>query len=148
MPRGLNDLNLIGHIGRVDDLRFFQDGGCVLSASLATEEQYKNRSTGQKQKDVQWHRLVFKNSLAENAKEYLKKGSKAYIKGAIKYRKYTDKNTQVEMTVAEVHVKHFINLERAPEVNNPQFEPVDGINAPGDLQSAPSFDPFNDDIEF
>lgn len=88
MASGLNRVMLIGNLGNDPDVKYAQSGKCVTRISVATTNVYKDKD-GNRQEDVQWHRVVFFSKLAEIAGEYLRKGSSVYIEGSLKYDKYT-----------------------------------------------------------
>lgn len=94
----VNKTILLGNLGRDPELRTFPDGGRVCNATLATSYSWKDRSTGEKKEETEWHRLVFRDRLAEIAGEYLKKGSSVYVEGRIKNRKWTDKEGKDQYT--------------------------------------------------
>ncbi|MGD9152614.1 MAG: single-stranded DNA-binding protein [Gammaproteobacteria bacterium] len=91
MARGINKAILIGNLGADPEVRYMPSGGAVTTISIATSEQWKDKETGAQQERTEWHRVVFFNRLAEIVGEYLKKGSKVYIEGSIRTRKWTDK---------------------------------------------------------
>ena len=80
MARGINKVILVGNLGNDPDTRYLPDGGAVTNISIATSESWKDRNTGQQNERTEWHRVVFFRRLAEIAGEYLKKGSKVYIR--------------------------------------------------------------------
>ena len=86
--RGVNRAIIIGNLGRDPETKFLPSGGAVTNIAVATSESWKDKSTGQKQERTEWHRVVFFNKLAEIAGEYLKKGSKVYIEGSLRTRKW------------------------------------------------------------
>lgn len=92
--RGVNTVILIGNLGSDPESRFLPSGGAVTNISLATSESWKDKQTGALQERTEWHRVVFFNRLAEIAAEYLKKGSKVYIMGSLRTRKWQDNNGQ------------------------------------------------------
>ena len=81
MARGINKVILIGNLGNEPDTRATQQGSMVTNLSIATDESYRDKQTGQTVPKTEWHRVVLFNRLAEIAKEYLHKGSKVYIEG-------------------------------------------------------------------
>ena len=87
MARGVNRVTLLGRLGKDPETRTF-DWGSVTNISLATEEHWKDRQTGEQKSRTEWHRVVFRNRLAEIAAEYLQKGSQCYIEGKLQTRKY------------------------------------------------------------
>ncbi|ASK35109.1 single-stranded DNA-binding protein [Alloalcanivorax mobilis] len=98
MARGVNKVILIGNLGADPETRFMPSGGAVTNVRLATSESWKDRQTGQMQERTEWHRVVFFNKLGEIAGEYLKKGSKVYIEGSIRTRKWQGQDGQDRYT--------------------------------------------------
>lgn len=98
MARGVNKVILIGNLGADPETRFMPSGGAVTNVRLATSETWKDRQTGQMQERTEWHRVVFFNKLGEIAGEYLKKGSKVYIEGSIRTRKWQGQDGQDRYT--------------------------------------------------
>lgn len=90
--RGINKVILVGNLGNDPETRFMPSGGAVTNVSLATSETWKDKQTGQPQERTEWHRVVFFNRLAEIAGEYLKKGSKVYVEGSLRTRKWQDQS--------------------------------------------------------
>ena len=86
--RGVNKVTLIGNLGKDPEVRHMPSGGAVANISLATSETWKDKQTGQPQERTEWHNVVFFNRLAEIAGEYLRKGSKVYIEGSLRTRKW------------------------------------------------------------
>ena len=97
----VNKVILIGNLGRDPELRSFPDGGTLCNVTLATTRSWKDKNSGDKVEETEWHRIVFRDRLAEIAGEYLKKGKQVYIEGRLKTRKYTDKDG-VEKYTTEV----------------------------------------------
>ncbi len=91
MARGINKVILIGNVGNDPDVRYAPSGSAITSLSLATSETWKDKQNGESQERTEWHRIVFFNRIAEIAGEYLKKGSKVYIEGSLRTRKWQDK---------------------------------------------------------
>ena len=85
---GINKVILVGNLGQDPEVRFTAGGAAVSTLSLATSESWKDKESGQDQEKTEWHRVVLWNRLAENAGEYLKKGSKVYIEGQLQTRKW------------------------------------------------------------
>ncbi len=90
--RGVNKVILVGNLGQDPETRYMPSGGAVTNASIATSETWKDKNTGENQERTEWHRVVFFNRLGEIAGEYLKKGSKVYIEGSLRTRKWQDKS--------------------------------------------------------
>ena len=98
MARGVNKVILIGNLGADPETRFMPSGGAVTNIRLATSETWKDRQSGQQQERTEWHRVVFFNKLGEIAGEYLKKGSKVYVEGSIRTRKWQGQDGQDRYT--------------------------------------------------
>ncbi len=92
MARGVNKVVLIGNLGADPEIRYTPNGNAVANATLATSSAWRDKQTGELQDRTEWHRLVFFNRLAEIVGEYLKKGSKVYVEGSLRTRKWQDKN--------------------------------------------------------
>ena len=88
MARGINKVILVGNLGQDPETRYMPSGNAVTNISIATSESWKDKQTGEQQERTEWHRVAFFNRLAEIAGEYLKKGSKVYIEGSLRTRKY------------------------------------------------------------
>jgi single-strand DNA-binding protein len=96
----VNKVILVGNLGRDPETRYMPDGAAITNFSIATTEQWKDKS-GEKQEKTEWHRISTFQRLAEIAGEYLKKGSQVYIEGRLQTRKWTDKDG-VEKFTTEV----------------------------------------------
>jgi single-strand DNA-binding protein len=90
MARGVNKVILIGNLGKDPETKSFANGGSVTNITLATSESWKDRD-GNPQERTEWHNVVFNDKLGEIAAMYLRKGSKVYIEGSIRTRKWQDK---------------------------------------------------------
>lgn len=100
----VNKVILVGNIGRDPDPRRTNDGTAICSVSLATTSQWKDKESGERRSETEWHRVVFYGRLAEIAGEYLKKGRQVYVEGRLKTRKWQDKegnDRQVTEVIAE-----------------------------------------------
>ena len=98
MARGVNKVIIIGNLGNEPTVRYTAGGGAVTNITLATSETWKDKNTGDKQERTEWHRIVFFNRLAEIAGEYLKKGSKVYVEGSLRTRKWQGQDGQDRYT--------------------------------------------------
>ena len=96
--RGINKVILVGNLGNEPEHRVLPSGGGVTNVSIATSESWKDKSTGKMQDRTEWHRVVFFNRLAEIAAEYLRKGSKVYVEGSLRTRKWQDQSGQDRYT--------------------------------------------------
>ena len=90
MSRGVNKVIIVGNVGVNPELRYTPSESAVTQISVATSEVWKDKTTGEQQERTEWHRVVFFNRLAEIVGEYVKKGSKIYVEGSLKTRKWTD----------------------------------------------------------
>jgi single-strand DNA-binding protein len=88
----VNKVIIVGNLGRDPEMRSFPDGGSICNVAIATSRQWKDKTSGEKQEETEWHRVVFRDRLAEIAGEYLKKGRSVYVEGRLKTRKWTDKD--------------------------------------------------------
>jgi len=96
--RGINKVIIVGNLGNDPEHRVLPSGGAVTNLSIATSESWKDKQTGQPQERTEWHRVVFFNRLAEIAAEYLRKGSKVYVEGSLRTRKWQDQSGQDRYT--------------------------------------------------
>jgi single-strand DNA-binding protein len=88
----INKVILIGNLGRDPEVRYTPSGAAVCNVSVATTRNWKDKSSGDKVEETEWHRVVFYDRLAEIAGEYLKKGRPVYVEGRLKTRKWQDKD--------------------------------------------------------
>jgi single-strand DNA-binding protein len=98
MARGINKVILVGNVGVDPDVRYMPNGNAATTLSLATSESWKDKQTGEKQERTEWHRVVCFNRLGEIAGEYVKKGSKLYVEGSLRTRKWQDQQGQERYT--------------------------------------------------
>ena len=95
MAGSVNKVILIGNLGRDPEIRSTQDGREIANLAIATSESWKDKNTGERKEKTEWHRVViFNDGLVNVVKNYLKKGAKVYIEGALQTRKWTDKDGQ------------------------------------------------------
>jgi single-strand DNA-binding protein len=93
MAGSVNKVILIGNLGRDPESRTFQNGGKVVNLRIATSENWKDKSTGERKEKTEWHSVaIFNEGLANVAERYLKKGSKVYVEGALTTRKWQDQS--------------------------------------------------------
>ncbi len=126
MARGINKVILIGHIGGDPEVRYMPNGNAVATLSLATTEAWKDKQTGDKQERTEWHRVVCFNRLGEIAGEYVRKGSKLYVEGSLRTRKWQDPQGQDRYTT---------------EIVASDIQMLDGKGAPSpqDMSSQPAY---------
>ena len=92
MSGSINKVILIGNLGKDPEVRHLENGAIVANFSIATSETYKDRKTGEKVSQTEWHNIVAWRGLAEIAERYLKKGQKVYIEGKLKTRSWQDQD--------------------------------------------------------
>ena len=93
MSGSVNTAIIVGNLGADPDIRQTQDGKSIANLSVATSESWKDRNTGERKSRTEWHRVcIFNEGLAKIAEQYLKKGSKVYIRGQIQTRKWQDQS--------------------------------------------------------
>ena len=103
MAGSVNKVILVGNLGRDPEVRQTQDGKPIVNLSVATSENWRDRATGERREQTEWHRVViFNERLAEVAEKYLRKGSKVYLEGQLQTRKWQDKEGQDRYTTEVV----------------------------------------------
>ena len=108
MAGSVNKIILIGNLGADPEIRNTNDGKPIANLSVATSESWKDKQTGERREKTEWHRVViFNEGLARIAQQYLRKGSKVYLEGAIQTRKFQDKNTGADRYSTEVVLQGF-----------------------------------------
>jgi single-strand DNA-binding protein len=154
----VNKVIIIGNLGRDPEVRYTPSGAAVCNVSVATTRNWKNRESGEKQEETEWHRVVFYDRLAEIAGEYLKKGRSVYVEGRLKTRKWQDKEGKDNYTT-EIIAEQMQMLgsregmggggsagddhgesRSAPAARAPASKPA--------AKSASGFDDMDDDIPF
>jgi len=143
MARGINKVILIGNITKDPEVKYMPNGNAVANITIATNESWKDKNTGEQVDKTEYHRVVFFRRLAEIVGEYLHKGSKVYIEGKLQTRKWQNKDG-VDMYTTEIVAHEMQMLDGKPGGSQ------SGTNAaPAQNQAAssqPADDGFNDDI--
>jgi len=107
MAGSVNKVILIGNLGADPEIRRTQDGRPIANLRIATSETWRDKATGERKEKTEWHRVViFNEGLCKVAEQYLKKGAKVYIEGALQTRKWTDQSG-VEKYSTEVVLQGF-----------------------------------------
>lgn len=159
--RGVNKVILIGTLGQAPEIRYIPNGGAVGRLSIATNESWRDKQTGQQKEQTEWHRVVLFGKLAEIASEYLRKGSRVYIEGKLKTRKWTDdagvERYTTEIIVSQEGIMQMIGARRDDsqssngwgQSNQPQnHQQYSGGGKPqSNANNEPPMD-FDDDIPF
>ena len=151
----VNKVIIVGNLGRDPETRYNPEGGAITNISVATTEQWKDKASGEKQERTEWHRVVFFNRLAEIAGEYLKKGSQVYVEGALRTRKWQDKEGKERYTT-EIVAERMQMLgsrsgmgDAAARGGDDDKAPVtEGEDKPAAKKPAGKFDDMEDDIPF
>ena len=94
----VNKAILAGHLGKDPETRYTPGGDAICNVTLATTDTWRDKASGEKREATEWHRVVFFGKLAEIAGQYLKKGSQVYVEGALRTRKWQDKDGQDRYT--------------------------------------------------
>jgi len=103
----INKVILVGNVGQDPEIRTTQDGREIANFSIATSESWKDKNTGERKDKTEWHRcVVFSQGLVNIIKNYVKKGTKLYIEGALQSRKWTD-NQGTEKTTTEIVLQNY-----------------------------------------
>jgi len=172
MARGVNKVIIIGNLGNDPETKYMPSGNAVTNITVATSESWKDKQTGQQQERTEWHRVCFFNRLAEVAGEYLRKGSKVYLEGSLRTRKWQDQSGQdrytTEIIASEMQMLDGKSDNQAQPAQKPQQnrqqpaqqpqhqqsqkfqQPQDSRMGAGEQlrQPAPGFDDFHPDIPF
>jgi len=107
MAGSVNKVILVGNLGKDPEIRRTQDGRPIANLSVATSETWRDKATGERKEKTEWHRVViFSEPLCKIVEQYLKKGAKVYIEGALQTRKWTDQSG-VEKYSTEVVLQGF-----------------------------------------
>ena len=157
MARGVNKVILVGNCGQDPETRVIPStGASVTNLSIATSESWKDKVTGDQQERTEWHRVVFFNRLAEIAGEYVRKGSKLYIEGSLRTRKWQGQDGQDRYTTEIVGSEMQMLDSRGSSPSgdfsgsNDQVKNSEFSNQPSSESSSgsQSLDAFDDDIPF
>jgi single-strand DNA-binding protein len=155
----VNKVIIVGNLGRDPEIKYLPSGEAVANLAVATTDSWKDKSTGEKKSQTEWHRITFFGRDAENCGEYLKKGSSVYIDGSLRTRKYTDKDG-IERYVTEIRGSgiQFLSFAKdsdegaaatpaqrsaPPQTAQPQRQPPAAAPRP-----RPNFSDMDDDIPF
>lgn len=162
MGRSVNKVILIGTLGRDPEVRYMPNGNPVANLTLATDESYNDKQTGQKVEQTEWHRLVVYGKLAEICQQYLHKGSKAYFEGRLKTRewekdgikRYTTEIVVTDMTMLDSRQSNDrqMNQPAQPAQGAHTQQPAGQSGQQYSPSSAPApsnaFDEYDDDVPF
>ena len=155
MARGINKVILVGNLGQDPETRYMPSGGAVTNITLATNESWKDKQTGEQKDRTEWHKVAMFNRLAEIAAEYLRKGSQVYVEGKLRTRKWQDRDGNDRYTTEVIADEMQMLGGRGggggsfSSGGGSNGGSGGGSNAPsGGGKSAPPADDFDDDIPF
>ena len=131
MGRSVNKVTLIGTLGRDPEVRYMPNGNAVANLTLATDESYTDKGTGQKVEQTEWHRITAYGKLAEIIQQYLKKGSRAYFEGKLRTREW--EKDGVKRYTTEIIANDMMMLDRAGDAMGSYSAPV----SPSQMMNAP-----------
>ena len=144
MARGVNKVIIVGNLGNDPDTRYMPSGSAVTNLSVATNESWKDKQTGEQKDRTEWHKVAMFGRLAEIAAEYLRKGSQVYIEGRLRTRKWQDQNGNDRWTT-EIIADEMQMLGGRTGAGAPAMSDSPPPAAP---PPEPSSDDFDDDIPF
>lgn len=155
MARGINKVILVGNVGVDPDVRYLPNGNAVTTLSVATSETWKDKQTGDKQERTEWHRVVCFNRLGEIAGEYIRKGSKLYVEGSLRTRKWQDAQGQDKYTTEIVASDIQMLDSKGGSGGYDDMQPPQGQQQPArksqpaaQASAQDAFDELDDDIPF
>jgi single-stranded DNA-binding protein len=140
---GINKVIIVGNLGQDPEIRTMPNGDMVTKISVATSESWVDKNTNERKTQTEWHSIVFYRRQAEVAGEYLRKGSKVYVEGRLKTRKWQDQNGQERYTT-EIIADMLQMLDSRQSGDNQDKSSTN--NKP--KHRAESADNFDDDIPF
>jgi single-strand DNA-binding protein len=141
----INKVIIIGNLGKDLEIRQTKDGKEIANFSIATSESWKDKSTGEKKEKTEWHKIsIFSQGLVNIVKQYVKKGSKLYIEGALQTRKWTD-DSGAEKYSTEIVLKDY---NSTLQILNSMEKGVDKHSTEKSNGYAPQAKDFNDEIPF
>lgn len=117
--KGVNKAIIVGTVTKDPEIKTFQNGNILAQVSLATNDNWTDKNTGEKKQSSEYHRIVINGKLAEIAQKYVKQGMKIYIEGSIKTRQWTDQNGQ-ERYVTEIQCQNMQMLDSPNQGQNNQ----------------------------
>lgn len=162
----LNKVILIGNLGKDPETRYAPSGDAICNITVATSETWKDKATGEKKEQTEWHRVVFFGRLAEIAAQYLRKGSQIYVEGRLQTRKWQDKEGQDRYTteIRGDEMKMLGSRQGAGDASSGRQYDAGGYDAPAASRPSPQpaapkaptkssgggagFGDFDDDIPF
>ncbi len=147
MARGVNKVIIVGNLGQDPETRYMPSGSAVTNFTVATNESWKDKQTGEQKERTEWHRVSMFNRLAEVAAEYLRKGSQVYIEGKLRTRKWQGKDGSDRYTT-EIIADEMQMLGSRGGGGGFGGGDQGGGNKGGSAPPQPGPDDFDDDIPF
>jgi single-strand DNA-binding protein len=161
----VNKVIIVGNLGKDPEVRYMPSGAAMCNLAIATSRQWKDKTSGERQEETEWHRVALFDRLAEIAGEYLKKGRPVYIEGRLKTRKWTDKDGVEKFTTEVIATEMQLlggregggggggddgggNYTPAPRSAPPARSAPAAKPAPAASKPASGFDDMDDDIPF
>lgn len=159
MARGINKVILVGNVGGDPEVRYMPNGNAVATLSVATSETWKDKQTGDKQERTEWHRVVCFNKLGEIAGEYIRKGSKLYVEGSLRTRKWQDPQGQdrytTEIVASDIQMldskggnTSYSDVPPPASASDYQGSNARSNTAPAPTPAHTAFEELDDDIPF
>ena len=121
MGRSVNKVQIIGTLGRDPEMKYLPSGSAVVSVSVATDESYQDKQSGQKVEKTEWHRMTAFGKLAEIIGQYLKKGSKAYFEGKLRTNEY--EKDGIKRYSTEIVISEMMMLDSQQQGQQPAQQP-------------------------
>lgn len=155
----VNKVILVGNLGRDPETRYAVSGSAICNITLATTRHWKDRNTGERQEETEWHRVVLYDRLAEIASEYLKKGSSCFVEGRLRTRKWQDRDgldrytteiiaTSLQLLGSRGSTGQKSGSDDVSEHHQANRAPAAQNRAPAATSSNTGFDDMDDDIPF
>ncbi len=144
MSRGINKVIIVGNLGQEQETRYMPSGSAVTNFTVATNESWKDKQTGEQKDRTEWHRVAMFGRLAEVAAEYLRKGSQVYIEGKLRTRKWQDRDGKDRYTTEIIADE----MQMLGGRGGGGSAPMSTDSAPASAPPQPPADDFDDDIPF
>ena len=148
MARGINKVIIVGNLGGDPETRYMPSGSAVTNITVATNESWKDKQTGEQKDRTEWHKVAMFNRLAEIAAEYLRKGSQVYIEGKLRTRKWQDKDGRDRYTTEIIADEMQMLGGRGGGGSAPMSSGSGSGSGPASAPPQPGPDDFDDDIPF
>jgi single-strand DNA-binding protein len=142
--KGVNKVIILGTLGKDPEIKYTASGSAIANISVATNESWKDKNSGEKVEKTEWHRIVMFGKLADIAGQYLKKGSQAYFEGKIQTRKWQDQNGQDRYSTEIVanEMQMIGSRDGSSTAQQPQSAPQQQFDTPHDDSDIPFIDPY------